>query len=317
MLLIPTAGSLGFAAGEAFPRWGNSSPRFGALWETSMHNQKDPLHALILLGDFTGIKKHLSQGDLPHGLSPTSLLAALMSAARNGQHQCLAALLAALPRDHDPASPPPPGLRDYSRSPPTIAGALQLAAHYGHEECVRLLIPACSEEHDLSTALVIASDQGRLACIQALIPSVAKDAVNALVLVARFGHGACVKSLMERSDPASINDALAEASTHGHADCARLLLPLADPLAHGSRALRRAAERGHMATVELLLPHSDARAVGRRGLDAAASARNEGHGALALLIEHLLAAQERDVLLDASCSPSAASSSSASSRMRL
>lgn len=237
------------------------------------------------------------------------MLSALMWAAKNGQASCVADLLAApsFPRGQDSSISRPPSIGDYSRCSPTIEGALQLAAHYGHEECLRLLIPVCAQKADLSAALMTASEQGRLACIEALLPLTGKDANNALAWVARFGHVECVEGLLERSTPSDINDALSEAATYGHVDCARLLLPLADPLANASRALRRAAGRGHMAMVEMLLPHSDARAVGRRGLDAAASAQDGGHGCLALLIEHLLAAQERDVLLGASSPANAAS----------
>jgi ankyrin repeat protein len=57
------------------------------------------------------------------------------------------------------------------------------------------------------------------------------------------------------------------AATKGHLEIVKLLIPVSDPKAGGSYALRLAAENGHLEIVKLLIPVSDPEVVKELGLN--------------------------------------------------
>lgn len=105
-----------------------------------------------------------------------------------------------------------------------------------------------------------------------------------LVEAAKNGDVERVRRLLPVSDPkAGKSFALRLAAVNGHEECVRLLLPGSDPKAEDSQALRLAAGNGHEECVRLLLPHSDPNAENYKALRWAAE---NGH---VECVKHLLA----------------------------
>lgn len=82
-----------------------------------------------------------------------------------------------------------------------------------------------------------------------------------LIEAAKQGNLDEVRRLIPLSDPKA-NDSLAlrMAAQNGHIECVELLIPVSDPKAKDSYALRWAAQNGHVQCVELLVPISDPKA---------------------------------------------------------
>ena len=84
-----------------------------------------------------------------------------------------------------------------------------------------------------------------------------------------------VKRLIPVSDPKASNSlALRRAATLGYIDIVEFLIPFSDPKAKHSEALSRAAMYGHTDIVQLLLPVSDPRAKDSEALQLAAKYGN-------------------------------------------
>lgn len=96
-----------------------------------------------------------------------------------------------------------------------------------------------------------------------------------LEAAAEHGYGTLVRELIPVSDPkANDSYALRWAARNGHMEVVKLLMPVSDPGASESRALAWAAEKGHAKVVELLMPVSDPKAKDSRAL---AWAAESGH----------------------------------------
>ena len=79
-----------------------------------------------------------------------------------------------------------------------------------------------------------------------------------LVQTAENGDAVEVQRLIPVSDPKANNSAaLRFASSNGHLKCVKLLIPVSNPKANNSYALQAAVENGHTRCVELLYPVSD------------------------------------------------------------
>lgn len=178
--------------------------------------------------------------------------------------------------------------------------ALGLAAREGHLACVELLLPGC-DQLAIDTALASAARQNHAGCVAALAPfadagRAAESALPALLggrldaleaLMALIGaidipDDALWTSLIEALRPdqrdkprcavflaeelsargsRAPNHAL-PAAAQGRGDFGvRLLLPLSDPAANDSQALRHAARVDNQAAFELLLPLSNPNAL--------------------------------------------------------
>lgn len=79
-----------------------------------------------------------------------------------------------------------------------------------------------------------------------------------LLQASQLGDVDTVKKLIPLSDPkAEDSYALRAAAHNGHKDIVELLIPVSNPKAKNSYALQWAAEKGHKEIVELLIPVSD------------------------------------------------------------
>ncbi|MBL8297755.1 MAG: hypothetical protein JNN30_05335 [Rhodanobacteraceae bacterium] len=98
--------------------------------------------------------------------------------------------------------------------------------------------------------------------VRALIPLCAKKELNqALVMAAEMGHVAAVHELIPVSEPkAHGSSALRAAAHNGHLGVLCELIPVSDPQAYESSALCGAAMRGNLDAVRVLIPVSNARA---------------------------------------------------------
>lgn len=138
--------------------------------------------------------------------------AALIAAARVGDHATLGALLAS-------GSFLPKGQARHL--------ALCVAARLGHGQCIELLISEGDPTLEDSRALRLAAKHGFAECVRLLIP-VSNPKVNdsqALLLAAEDGHVECVKALIPFSDPLSTHSApLFKATERGHADVVAAIL---------------------------------------------------------------------------------------------
>ena len=82
-----------------------------------------------------------------------------------------------------------------------------------------------------------------------------------LLFAARDGNVAEVCRLIPISDPkAYSSEALRLAAQYGRTECVKLLIPVSNPKIQGSYALKIAADYGHTQCVELLIPVSDPKA---------------------------------------------------------
>ena len=95
------------------------------------------------------------------------------------------------------------------------------------------------------------------------IVKVLTDKSWALCWAARAGRKEIVELLIPVSDPKAWESlALRVAARNGHKECVELLIPVSEPKAIDSRALRVAVGNGgHKECVELLIPVSDPKAV--------------------------------------------------------
>ena len=212
-------------------------------------------------------------------------LSALMFAARDGHHLCVATLLAA----H--------GVSVNQRNK-RGSTALTLAADNGHVLCVRALLaaPGIDANHATPrsghTALTLAARCGHAACVSALVASRAVDpnladneGNTALALAAQVGSARCVWELL-RHPGVDMRSAIAAAAKHGHAECLRQLLDAAPAAAdcanaadeRGETALMLAADNGHTACVRMLAAR-DGVGAGEAGGD---GGRGRGRNALML-----------------------------------
>lgn len=78
-----------------------------------------------------------------------------------------------------------------------------------------------------------------------------------LIWAASMGYVQFVKSLSKSVDEPCRYRALCIASMKGNEACVEVLLPLTNPMADSSKALRLAMRHGHLECARLLLPFSD------------------------------------------------------------
>ena len=89
-----------------------------------------------------------------------------------------------------------------------------------------------------------------------------------LIEAATIGDTEEVQRLIPISDPKALDSrALRWAVHNGHAECVKLLIPVSDPKVLDSEALRWAAHNGHTECVKLLIPVSDLKVVNKLGLE--------------------------------------------------
>ena len=82
---------------------------------------------------------------------------------------------------------------------------------------------------------------------------------NVLLLASSNGHVECVKLLIPLLSDLDNGEALRRASGNGHADCVKILISVFNPKYGNSSALRWASQNGHAECVKLLIPLSEAR----------------------------------------------------------
>jgi len=96
-----------------------------------------------------------------------------------------------------------------------------------------------------------------------------------LLFAARDGNVAEVRRLLPISDPkAYSSEALRLAAQYGRTECVKLLIPVSNPKIQGSYALKIAADYGHTQCVELLIPVSDPKADKSQALQWAVAKRH-------------------------------------------
>lgn len=125
------------------------------------------------------------------------------------------------------------------------------------------------------------------ACPPTLFPSMPNaptlaeliDRGDALAIAARLFNS----SLLQKDSTEDLQEALEWAAIGGHPECIKILIPLCNPKAHDSFALRAAALNGHPACLALLIPASDPQA---NDSSALCSAAENGHAeCVKLLLE--------------------------------
>ena len=106
-----------------------------------------------------------------------------------------------------------------------------------------------------------------------------------LILASDYGRLEIIKDLIPISDPkANDSEALRNAANYGFKDCVKALIPVSDPKANDSEALRNAAFKGHVEIVNTLIPISDPKANHSEALIDAS--RNEDFPCMMALIPH-------------------------------
>ena len=144
----------------------------------------------------------------------------------------------------------------------TLEQSLVEAVLCGNIEAVERLIPMCSKEEN-SRALLKAAENGKLECLQLLLPVSGPmiDEGEPLRVAAREGHTQCVEALLSVVDPMVDGSiALRTAAKHDHTDCVRLLIQVSNPLDCNSEALVWGILNRNQEIVELLYSVSDPQA---------------------------------------------------------
>lgn len=146
------------------------------------------------------------------------------------------------------------------------AEALRNAAMSKSPKCVELLLPKIGADaaaiHAMGEALREAAGNGSPEIVAMILDFQdgkfgANYLTEALLLAASLGHARIVESLIPfASSLDSLSMALRRSAAAGKAECARLLLPVADHASKNFEALRYAARRGEGGAecVALLLP---------------------------------------------------------------
>lgn len=225
-------------------------------------------------GDVLGMGRAIELGANPEAMESF----ALGEAAASGHANCVKFLI--------PLSRP--SLLD--------ARPLRLAAYNGHAECVSLLIPGSAILPEQCFALQLAALGGHAGCVAALLPHINPLARNSEALIWAAGKGRlqCVEMLLSAAEhgSAACSLALARALVGGHASCARLLAPLADPRANYAKSLLQAAEAGRSEALAVVLGlcSGSSRLCDLHHIRAAADASSR-HGASAVLTSFIEAAE--------------------------
>jgi hypothetical protein len=247
--------------------------------------------------------------DLNTSFAPLSEL--LAKAARDDDVQAIEALLA---QGANAAVPVQLGVLG-ARALPLVH-----AIYFGSTQAALALVPrsgslewshvSLSENADplVNSPLALAILRGNLAVALSLASSRDADSMmpdrwTALEYAAFHGEANILQALLPWVGAPKDSAALRLACSQGEAECARILLPLCDPLERGpdgATALMAAAQiiPENMPCVELLLPVSDLGAQDFDGFDAAALARSCCADRVAARIESFAAAQKERAELD-------------------
>lgn len=90
------------------------------------------------------------------------------------------------------------------------------------------------------------------------LPNIQQDATHSLGFAACQGKIGCVQLLLPHSRPGANNSgALRMAAAKGFSDCVRALLPFSNANALDGEALYVAAQNNHLECVKALLPHTE------------------------------------------------------------